>query len=196
MKILVAYATRHGSTAEIAERIAADLRGAGHQVDVVVAEPDRWVDDEHDAYIVGCAVYLGNWLRAGRRFLSDNATVLRSRPLWLFSSGPLGEDNSASIEAKHVEQLVATTNARGHTVFGGRLRDGDTGGLERVVARAVRAPFGDFRDWEAVDEWAAGINAALNGRDEFGHELASATGTVGRVPGPTPEDSSARQSGP
>jgi menaquinone-dependent protoporphyrinogen oxidase len=177
MKVLVAYATRHGSTAEIAERIAGDLGAAGHEVDVVVAEPDRWLDDEHDGYIVGCAVYMGNWLREGRRFLADNATVLTRRPVWLFSSGPLGEETSASIDAKHVGRLVASTNALGHTIFGGRLRQGDAGGLEGVVARAIRAPFGDFRDWDAVDAWAAGIDAALNRRDGIGRDFAGATRT-------------------
>ncbi len=157
MKILVAYATRHASTGEIAERIAADLQAAGHAVDLVVAEADRWLDDEHDAYVIGSAIYMGRWLREARRFLADNAAVLKRRPVWRFSSGPLDDDTSTGIDAHHVGELLAAVDARSHTIFGGRLRETDVGPLERVVVRAVRAPFGDFRDWEAVDGWAAGI---------------------------------------
>lgn len=161
MKILIAHATRHGSTAEIAERLADRLRAAGHDVDIATAEPGRWLDDEHEGYIVGSAVYLGRWLRGARQFLDENASVLRRHPVWLFSSGPTGADQAASVRTRDVARLIGTTGARAHAVFGGRLDRSTLGPFERAVTRAVRAPYGDFRDWAAIDAWAAEIAGEL-----------------------------------
>lgn len=161
MKLLVASASRHGATARIAERIAVELRRRGHEVDVSVAEAGRWLDDEHDGYIVGSAVYFGHWLRGARQFLDENAAVLRRHPVWLFSSGPTGSPGSAGVDERHVGALIAACSARSHAVFGGRLERAGLSLRERLAARAVTAPFGDFCDFDAVDAWTAEIDAAL-----------------------------------
>jgi menaquinone-dependent protoporphyrinogen oxidase len=163
MKLLVASASRHGSTTEIAERIAAQLRAAGHTVDVATAEPSRWLDDEHDGYIIGSSVYFGNWLRDARRFVEGNAALLAGRPVWLFSSGPLGEQPAVGITTGHLRTLTDLTKARSHEVFSGRLRRADLNRFERLVVRITRAPFGDFRDWDRVDRWVAEVDAELAG---------------------------------
>lgn len=161
MKILIAFASRHGATSEIAERLAERLADAGHTVDLIEAEPGRWTDDEHDAYVIGSAVYYGRWLRAAHRFLDENAGVLRGRPVWLFSSGPAGEPDRVAVTAHEVDQLIRISGARSHRVFGGRLDEIGLSLVERAVTHVVHASPGDFRDWDEIDAWAAEIASAM-----------------------------------
>jgi len=92
MRILVATASRHGSTAEIGVEIGKALRGGvpGAAVDVLPAEQVSSVD-EYDAVVLGSGVYMGRWLEAARRLAAAHADQLRARPVWLFSSGPVGD---------------------------------------------------------------------------------------------------------
>ena len=89
---LVAYCSKRGSTMEIAEWIGADLREAGVDVDVRPANSVKEVAP-YDLVILGGALYMGRWHRDARRFARRHARMLRTRPVWLFSSGPL--DDSA-----------------------------------------------------------------------------------------------------
>ena len=91
MNILVAYATRHGSTVGIAERIAATLTEAGLPAE---ARPVGEIDsvDQYDAVIIGGAAYMYHWLKDATSFAKHHRKELRERPVWLFSSGPLGTD--------------------------------------------------------------------------------------------------------
>ncbi len=162
MKVMIAVASRHGSTREIAEEIARVLEREGHEIDVVDAEPDRWLDDEHDAYLVGSGVYFGNWLRSARKFVTSNRQVLAQRPTWLFSSGPLGADGEVGIATGHLSKLLAPLRAVEHRVFRGRLDRNDLNLVERAVVRGLRAPSGDFRNWNDVEVWALEISAELN----------------------------------
>jgi menaquinone-dependent protoporphyrinogen oxidase len=170
MRILVTAASRHGSTLEIAERIAENLREsvrAGDpagltRTDVVFAP----VDDtgpvgRYDAAIIGSALYLGRWLRPARRFVETNVQALSAMPTWIFTSGPVGEQpRPAKLigDATKMENLIGT---HGHQVFPGRLVRKDLNPLERAFVAAVRAPEGDFRDWALVDTWSAEITRAL-----------------------------------
>ena len=87
-KVLVVVASRHGSTRGIGERIGETLRADGLEATVVAADERIDVDDA-DAYVVGSGVYMGNWLKDGVQFLERNLMTLSTRPVWLFSSGPL-----------------------------------------------------------------------------------------------------------
>ena len=154
MKVLVAYASRHGSTAEIAERIGARLREAGHEVEVERVDEIADVDG-CDAVVLGSAVYVGKWLEPARSFVDAHAATLCSRRVWLFSSGPLGEPPRP--EADHcvdVANIVEATRAIEHQVFAGRLDRSTLGVGERAVARLVKVAEGDFREFDAIDEWA------------------------------------------
>ena len=91
MRVLVTYASRHGSTAGIAERIASRLNDDGVEADV------RPVDDVsgitgYDAVVIGGAAYMAHWSKDALRFAKRHQAELASRPVWLFSSGPLGTD--------------------------------------------------------------------------------------------------------
>ena len=90
MRILVITASKHGSTEEIGEAIATELRAAGAVVVERQAEEVATLEDA-DAEIVGSAVYAGRWLEPAKAFIHRFRAELRQRPVWLFSSGPLGE---------------------------------------------------------------------------------------------------------
>jgi len=162
MRVLVAEASRHGSTLAIAEALAHTLREElpGAEVDVHVVE-DALDVGPYDAVVLGSAVYLGRWLEPARRFARRNAGELLHKPVWLFSSGPLGEQPVQDSEPHDATEIAGELDARGHEVFLGRLDRDDLGLAERAVVGVVRAPYGDFRDWPAVQEWGRRIAAAL-----------------------------------
>jgi menaquinone-dependent protoporphyrinogen oxidase len=178
MKVLVAYATRHGSTRGIAERIGATLSAEGLAVTVKSVE-DAWKLTGYDAFVIGSAAYMGGWLNQAAAFVRRNRSVLAERPVWLFSSGPIGPDKVdkqgrdvlVASEPREFTEFATTIHPRGKRVFFGALdADAEPIGLaERMahgftrLAPAVREamPFGDFRDWPAIDDWARSLAREL-----------------------------------
>lgn len=161
MKLLVVVDSKHGSTLGIAEALAEELRQHGHQVDVrpATAAPDP---SEYAAVLVGSAIYMGAWRDDALRFVESQQHVLRERPVWLFSSGPLGDaDPKPKDPPQKIEALVTKTGARAHELFRGRLDRSELGVGERLITRIVRAPEGDFRNWEAIRAWATLVAQAL-----------------------------------
>jgi menaquinone-dependent protoporphyrinogen oxidase len=157
VRVLVTSASRHGSTAEIATAIGGRLRAAGLAVDVLdVDEVDTAYP--YDAYVLGSAVYMGNWLRDAERFVDEHFELLRSRPVWLFSSGPIG---TSGVDTFDATDLAADLHAVDHRHFDGRLDHRRLGLGERALVRAMRVPDGDHRDWPAIDAWAAEIAHTL-----------------------------------
>ena len=149
MRALVAASSRHGATGAIAEEIGRTL--AGHGLDVQVTPLDDVSDvSGFDAFVVGSAIYAGRWLGPARTFVDEHGAELRSRPTWLFSSGPLGDPPKPDPDAAvKIDGLVQATGAREHHLFTGAL-DRSRLGLERAIVRVVGAPDGDFRDWDDV----------------------------------------------
>ncbi|HEV7663922.1 MAG TPA: flavodoxin domain-containing protein [Chloroflexota bacterium] len=161
MKILVAVASRHGSTHEIANALARELGAAGHTAEVQSVEDNPTVEG-YDAAVIGSAVYMGNWLPQAVQFVDRNQAQLAAMPVWLFSSGPLGADDpQPKGEPAHLDQLIGRTGARGHRTFVGKLDKDQLGFGERLIVRAVRAPDGDFRDWAAINVWADEIGERI-----------------------------------
>lgn len=158
MRILVAYASKHGSTSEIAEHIAAELRRVGHEADVASVEEIADLQT-YDAYVIGSAVYHSSWMKEATAFVASNAAWLIRRPVWLFSSGPVG--TAAPTDPKDVVTLGETINPRGHRVFYGALDRRELSIGERIVVGAVKAQDGDFRDWPAIDAWTNEIAREL-----------------------------------
>jgi len=160
MRVLVASASKHGSTAEIARTIGASLTFRGIETDVRSVEAVASLEG-YDGVVLGSAIYMGHWLEAARRFIDDYATELHERPVWLFSSGPLGDPAKPTEEPADVVALSEATHAREHRVFAGSLWKEDLGIAERAMVAAVRAPEGDFRPWPEIDEWAGTIASEL-----------------------------------
>jgi menaquinone-dependent protoporphyrinogen oxidase len=161
MKVLVAVASRHNATRGIAEAIADELRASG--LEVHLHDADRSIDPKgYDAVILGSGVYMGRWLPEAKRFITQHGPTLRTIPVWIFSSGPLGEDDPKPHgDPEDVPKLMETTGAREHKVFAGRLDKSGLGLVERLIANAVHAPDGDFRDLGDVLDWARSIALSL-----------------------------------
>jgi menaquinone-dependent protoporphyrinogen oxidase len=166
MKVLVAFATRHEATAEIAERIGDVLRdtltAAEHSAVVDVRDVHKVGDvDDYEAVLVGSAIYLGRWLEAAWRFLRDNQEALLARPVWLFASGPVGEPLLPRDEPPEVDELVAMVGARTHKLFAGALRPAELGATERALIHESHTAEGDFRDWDQIAHWAGDVAEEL-----------------------------------
>jgi menaquinone-dependent protoporphyrinogen oxidase len=164
-QVLVAYATKRGATAEIAERIGQVLRQAGLRADVLPAE--RVADlSPYKAVILGSAVYIGQWRKEAATFLKTNEKTLAERPVWLFSSGPTGEGDPVQLlqgwRLPKAQQLVADRiRPRDVAVFHGALDPKKMNLIERWMIKNVKSPVGDFRDWDAIGAWAKAISDAL-----------------------------------
>jgi len=157
MRVLVAVASKHAATAEIATRIGHVLTDRGHDVRVQAAADVHAVDDV-DAVLLGSGVYLGKWLPAAVQLVDRCEAELRARPVWLFSSGPSGDPPKPEpAKSVDVSDVMVRTGARTHQVFSGRLDRQQLGVGERVVVAAVRATDGDFRDWAEIDRWAGAV---------------------------------------
>jgi menaquinone-dependent protoporphyrinogen oxidase len=162
MKVLVTVASKHGSTREIANTIAEELRAAAIETDVysVNAVPDL---AEYDAVVFGSAIYMGSWLVEARQFAERHQVTLARLPIWLFSSGPLGADDpQPPADLQHLAAPLGPVAVRDHRVFVGRLAPTELGFGERLAVKVVQAPAGDFRDWAAIRGWAQEIAAALS----------------------------------
>jgi menaquinone-dependent protoporphyrinogen oxidase len=163
MKALVAVASKHGSTYEIGEAIGWALAERGVDNDVRRVE-DLSEIDAYDAVVVGSAVYYGQWIEPGRRFVEAFADELRQRPTWLFSSGPIGAPpRPAEADAVVVDDIIAQVRPREHHLFTGRIERSALGFAERAVLTAVRGAEGDFRDWNEIARWSATIADSLHG---------------------------------
>ena len=165
-QILVAYATKYGATAEIAEKIGEVLREAGLQTDVLPADK---VSDltPYQAVVLGSAVYMGKWRDEAAKFLEDNENALTERPVWLFSSGALGEGDPVELmqgwRFPEAQQEVADRiQPRDIAFFHGVLDTEKLSLPEKLILKGVKAPVGDFRDWGAITTWATAIAEELN----------------------------------
>ena len=165
MKVLVTYATKYGGTAGIAEKIGQVLREAGLQTDVLPA--DRVSDlTPYEAVVVGSGVYIGRWRKEAATFLKANEKALAERPVWLFSSGPTGEGDPVELTSgwrlpKPLQPIADRIQPRDVAVFHGVVDTKKLNPIERWVIKNVKAPFGDFRDWDAIASWAAAIADVL-----------------------------------
>jgi menaquinone-dependent protoporphyrinogen IX oxidase len=167
-RVLVTVASKHGATMEMASFLARCLEqsapGARCGLTAVTLPVERRPDPvRYDAIVLGSAVYAGRWLEPARHYAADAATALRSRPVWLLSSGPIGEPPFPPDEPHDAGPIATSLGARGHRVFPGRLDKSLLGIGERAMVTAMRAPVGDFRDWAALRGWAEEIAAQLSG---------------------------------
>jgi len=175
MRVLVAYASRHGATTGIAERIAETLRAAGLDAEARPAASVRSLAG-YDAFVIGSAAYMFHWLKDASAFVRRNRATLAGKPVWLFSSGPVGSeptdaqgrDQKVAAVPKEIAELRAAVNARDHRVFFGAYdsHHKPIGFAERFLSLMPATareglPEGDFRDWPDIERWAASIAGEL-----------------------------------
>jgi menaquinone-dependent protoporphyrinogen oxidase len=166
-RILVAHGSKHGATAEIAEAIGAVIREAGLEVDVLRAGAVKDLTP-YAAVVLGSALYVGKWQGEAVKFLEAQEAELAQRPVWIFSSGPTGEGDPVELlngqrlpEAQ--EPVAERIGPRDVAVFHGSIDRGKLNFIERQMIKMVKAAVGDFRDWDAIRAWAAGVASALTG---------------------------------
>jgi menaquinone-dependent protoporphyrinogen oxidase len=164
--VLIAYATRYGSTTGIAERITSTLRDAGIRVSLQRADKVDTVS-EYNAVVFGSPVYDQRWLPAGDRFVQRNLAALAQRPVWLFSVGSFGDRKRIvgplmRREPKDIDKLQATIRPRDYRVFAGVIDPSGWPLFARVLYRVLGGRFGDNRDWRDIEDWARGIAAVLH----------------------------------
>ena len=161
MKVLISVASKHGATNEIGAHIRESLLSAG--LDAEVVAPDAVTElDGYDAVILGSAIYGGQWRPEVKTLVERLQTQLQQRPVWLFSSGPLGDPPVPADDPPDAVRMVESTGAEEHVVFAGKLDRSKLNLLERSMVKAVKAPYGDFRDWDEISRWADRISRALS----------------------------------
>jgi menaquinone-dependent protoporphyrinogen oxidase len=160
MKVLVTVGSKHGATDEIGAALRDALTDAGLEADQVA--PDKVGSLEgYDAVVVGSGVYAGRWVESARRFVDGHADELRTKPVWIFSSGPLGEPPKPDEETPEGKAVAERVGAREHRVFAGSLDRSKLGFGERAIVGMVKAPYGDFRSWPTIAAWGAAIARSL-----------------------------------
>ena len=164
-KVLVAYASKYGATTGIAEKIGDVLREEGLQVDVLPAKQVRDLSP-YNAVVLGSAVYIGRWRKEAVRFLKSHETRLAEMPTWFFSSGPLGEGDAVELldgwQFPPLQQAIADRiQPQGTVVFHGALDPQKMNAMEKWIMVKLESPVGEFRDWDAIEDWARSIAAAL-----------------------------------
>ena len=164
--VLVVYASKHLSTAEIAERIATAMRDAGCDAQ---ARPAAEVDDlsGYAAVVLGSSVYAKRWQRDARAFAHRHTAALRGMPVWLFSSGPFGavQEHPTAPTPPVAARLVAHLGAREHVMFGGRVPPDPGNFVERAMLKNTPPERRDARDWPAIEEWARGVASQVAPRE-------------------------------
>lgn len=159
MRILVAYGSKHGATAEIAEAVGVKLSGGGFDVEVVeaggVSHPAA-----ADAVVIGSSVYMGQWAKSARRALARLARAQYQGPVWLFHSGPTG-DKAGEPEPfpNKVNEAATSLDVKDRKTFAGKFDPAD----HRLIGKMAAGEAGDWRDWEEIDGWAGGIADSLAG---------------------------------
>jgi len=165
VRVLISAASIHGSTSDIAEVIAEVLTEQGLTVTILPPGEVQSIED-YDAVIIGSAVYLSHWLDPAKDLVNRCLDQLRTRPVWLFSSGPVGNPVSGPTQGMardpvEMAGLRIATHARDHRMFAGKLD-------RKVLSHAQRASLlmahgleGDFRDWAEIRQWASGIAEQL-----------------------------------
>ena len=164
-QVLVTYATKYGATAEIAEKIAQVLRQESLGIEVSPAGRVRDLTP-YKAVVLGSAVYIGKWLKEAEKFLRSNEMALAELQVWLFSSGPTGKGEAVELLQgwrfpAELQPIADRIQPRSIAVFHGNADLKKLNFIEKQMLKTVKAPVGDFRDWEAITAWAMGIADGL-----------------------------------
>jgi menaquinone-dependent protoporphyrinogen oxidase len=170
-RVLVTFASKMGSTQEIAEVIGRELEDRGLQVTVAPCA-DNVSPEEFDGVIIGSAIYTRRWVKAATKYLKRHGPSLDRQRTWLFHSGPCGEGaRDEQVQApKAVGRVIRPLGLSAPVTFGGRLDlDHAIGPVSRWMG-AGGPLSGDFRDWDRIRTWASDIarqlDSATAGQDQ------------------------------
>jgi menaquinone-dependent protoporphyrinogen oxidase len=164
-KILIAYASKYGATAEIAEKIGEDLKTSGFEVDTLPANKVKDISG-YQSVILGTALYMGQWRKEAVQFLKSNQGSLAKQPVYIFTSGPTGEGDPAELlqgklVPENLKSVLEGIQPKEVTVFGGKSDTEKMNGFDRWIMKNVKAASGDFRNWQAISAWTSKISVSL-----------------------------------
>lgn len=163
-KILVVYGTKTGCTQGVAEEIGATLAAVGVQADVKSAE-DKPDPAAYDAVLVGSGVRAGSWHGAVKEWVTSNAGALRERPVAFFTAClTMASDPGKADEVRaYTDTLIADSGVQPVDIglFAGMNEPKAFSLPERLILKALKAPQGDFRDFEAIGAWARDVAGKL-----------------------------------
>ena len=164
-KILVAYGSKYGGTAEIAEEIGKVLKQEALEVDVFSADHAS-NPSKYDAFVIGSGVYAGMWRKEAVNFVKHNEKLLADKPVWIFSSGPTGEGDIKDLMSGwkypgKIRPAIESIKPRDITTFHGVADPEKLSFFEKLILKMVKAPSGDFRNWDTITDWAKSIAVEL-----------------------------------
>jgi len=158
-EVLIVYASKHGSTEQVAHGIGEKLRGLGLTTEV---EPAGEVRDltGFRAVLVGGSIYMGRWHPDARRFLRRHRRALERLPFAVFALGP-GKNAPKDFESsrrqlEHALEKTPELEPRSVAIFGGVIDP------ERLHFPFSHLPKTDLRDWNEIRRWAATLPAELD----------------------------------
>ena len=162
--ILVAYATKYGSTQEVAETIAATLRKGGQAVDCQPAKKVRSLDG-YGTVVLGAPLYMFRWHGDAKGFLSRHRQALLERPVAVFALGPFHDDAKERQDARAQldKELLKFPWFAPVTIeiFGGKFDPAELRFPMNLIPALKQMPPSDVRDWTAIRAWASGLAAQL-----------------------------------
>ena len=167
-KVLVAYASKCGSTGEVAQAIADQLCAQGMTVDV------RRVDQvgdlsAYDAYVIGSAIRMGSWLGEAKTFVEENAVRLQAAPTAFFTVHMLNTDNSeesTNNRAAYVAPIHAIVQPQAEAFFAGKIELGKMSFLDRMISKMMKAQDEDKRDWNEIKTWASRLPLQVEDKED------------------------------
>jgi menaquinone-dependent protoporphyrinogen oxidase len=164
-KILVAYASKYGSTKEIAEKIGEVLKQEGLQADILPVKGVKNLAD-YKKVVIGVAMYMGMWRKDAVNFLKENEKLLSERKLWIFATGPSGKGDPKEllkgvIVPNGLKPVIDRIKPQDTVAFHGKLDPEKMKFMEKWIIKNVKAEMGDFRDWDMITKWAKMIAEAV-----------------------------------
>jgi len=161
-RILVTYATRAGSTAEVAAAIGESLSQRGFAVDVISVKDNPQLNDYHSV-VMGSAIRMGNWLPEMVDYIKANQSALKGIPVALFTvyMQNTGEDEtSRSARQGYLAAIHPLLNQFEEAFFIGKMDLSRLSFLDRMIAKMVKAKDEDLRDWDKIRDWASTVFAS------------------------------------
>lgn len=173
VKILVCYGSRHGSTAEISERIAETLRNRGAQVDLINLKKEKVKDiKDYDLIVIGSGIQMGKWTKEALNYIKKNREILSHKKVAIFvscmSASQPDQCNKARREyLENITQDYPEINPISMGLFGGLIDTTRGNFMTKSIMQALAKSFVenegvpperiDLRDWEQIHIWAEGL---------------------------------------